>query len=110
MFEMPPPLPVVHARLDRALASRDLAGVRSAARVLPRVVALTDAVDVLVLMLEADDAAFEAAAVRWLARFAGECVGATLGEVQAALEALDALPAIDAHATLTALLKRHGLG
>jgi hypothetical protein len=30
-------------------------------------------------------------------------------EVHAALEALDALPAPDAHATLSGLLKRHGL-
>ena len=61
-------------------------------------------------MLEADDPAFEAAAVRWLARFTTECAGVTLGEAHAALEALEALPAADAHTTLTALLKRHGLG
>jgi len=61
-------------------------------------------------LLDADDPAFEAAAVRWIARFTSECAGVTLGEAQAALEALDALPAPDANATLTALLKRHGLG
>jgi hypothetical protein len=61
--QMPPPLPVVRARLDRALARRDLAGVRSAARDLPSVVTLANAVAVLVLMSEADDPAFEAAAV-----------------------------------------------
>jgi hypothetical protein len=59
-------------------------------------------------LLELDDPAFERAAVRWLARFLGECGGVGLGEVLAALEALDALPAPDAHATLAALLKRHG--
>ena len=107
---MPPPFPVVRARLDRALAGRDLAGVRSAARELPGVVTLVDAVDILALMLEADDPAFEAAAVHWLARFTGECAGVTLGEAQAALEALGALPAADAQATLSALLKRHGVG
>src|SRR5918999_1811703 len=106
---MPLPFPVVRARLDRALARRDLAGVRSAARDLPSVVTLADAVLVLVLMVEAEDPAFEAAAVRWLAWFSGECAGVTLGEAQAALEALGALPAADAHATLTALLKRHGI-
>jgi hypothetical protein len=106
---VPPPFPVMRARLDRALARRDLAGVRSAAGELPSVVSLADAVDVLVLMLEADDPAFEAAAVRWLAQFTGECAGVTLGEAQAALEGLDALPAADARTTLTALLKRHGL-
>jgi hypothetical protein len=106
---MPPPYPVVRARLDRALASCDLGAVRAAARELPRVVTLTDAVQVLLLMLDADDPAFEAAAVRWIARFTGEGGGVTLGETQAALEALDTLPAPDAQATLTALLKRHRL-
>jgi hypothetical protein len=105
---VPPPFPVVRARLDRALETRDLAAVRAAARDLPSVVTIRDAVDVLCLMLEADDAAFEPAAVRWLARFAGECDGVTLGEALAALEGLDGLPAPDARATLIALLKRHG--
>jgi hypothetical protein len=73
----------------------------------PSIVTLADAVRVLVLMVEADDPAYERAAVRWLARFTRECGGATLGEAQAALEALEALPAPDAHATLMALLKRH---
>ena len=45
---MPPPYPVVRARLDRAIADRDLAAVRTAARDLPGVVTLTDAVQVLV--------------------------------------------------------------
>ena len=106
---MPAPYPVVRARLDRAFASRDLAAVRAAARERPSIVTLADAVQVLLLMLDADDPAFEAAAVRWIARFASECAGVTLGEAHAALEALDALPAPDAHATLTALLKRHGV-
>lgn len=106
---MPPPHRVVRARLDRAVADRDLAEIRSAARELPGVVTLADAVEVLVMMLEADDPAFEAAAVRWVARFTGECAGVTLGATQAALEALAMLPAPDAHTTLTTLLKRHGL-
>jgi hypothetical protein len=106
---MPPPYPVVRARLERAIARRDLAGVRSAARDLPNVVTLADAVQVLLLMVEADGPAFDAAAVRWIARFTGECGGVTLGEVHAALEALAALPAADAHASLTGLLQRHGL-
>jgi hypothetical protein len=108
---MPPrPYPVVRARLDRALADHDLATVRSAARALPGVVTLSDAVQMLLLMLEADDSAFEAAAVRWIARFCSECAGVTLGAALAGLQALDALPASDARATLTALLKRHGAG
>src|SRR5262245_21845521 len=55
---MPPPYRVVRTRLERALANRDLAAVRAAARDLPRVVTLADAVHILVLMLDADDAAF----------------------------------------------------
>jgi hypothetical protein len=106
---MPPPFPIVRARLDHAIARRDLAAVRSAARDLPNVVTLADAVQVLLLMLEADDPVFEPAAVRWIARLTSECRGVTLGEVHAALEALGELPAPDAHATLTGLLKRHGL-
>ena len=104
---MPTPAPVVRARLDRALAGGDLAAIREAARDGPSVVTLADAVRVLMLMVETDDAAYERAAVRWLARFTGECGGATLGEAQAALEALEALPEPDAHATLITLLKRH---
>jgi hypothetical protein len=104
---MPTPAPVVRARLDRALAGGDLAAVREAARDGPSIVTLADAVRVLMLMVEADDPAYERAAVRWLARFTGECGGATLGEAQAALEALEALPEPDAHATLITLLKRH---
>jgi hypothetical protein len=107
---MPAPFPVVRARLDRAIASGDLAAVRSAARELPGVVTLADAIQVLVLMQQADDRTFEAAAVRWIARFSGECAGVTLGELHAALEALDALPAPDALTTLTALTTRHGIG
>jgi hypothetical protein len=107
---MPTPFPVARARLDRAIAGGDLAAVRSAARDLPGVVTLADAIRVLVLMRQADERTFEAAAVRWIARFSGECAGVTLGELHAALEALDALPSQDALTTLSALLTRHGIG
>lgn len=104
---MPPPFPVARARLESPLAGRDLARVRAAARDLPGVVTLTDAVQVLVLMEEVEDPAFETAAVRWIARLASECRGLTLGSVHAAVEALGALPAPDAMATLWSLVKRH---
>jgi hypothetical protein len=104
---MSAPFPVVRARLDSALASRDLARVRAAARELPDVLTLKDAIDVLVLMEEVEDPAFEAAAVRWVARLLAECRGLTLGSVHAAVDALDALPAPDATATLLSLIKRH---
>jgi hypothetical protein len=107
---VPAPFPVVRARLDRALAIRDLAAVRAAARERPTIVTLADAVEVLILMVEADDPTFEPAAVRWLGRFAIECKGITLGEARVALEAIDGLPSPDARATLRALLKRHGSG
>jgi hypothetical protein len=106
---MPPPYVVVRTRLERALARRDLGAVRAAARDLPGIVSLADAVEVLQVMLELEDPAFEGSAVRWVARFAAECPGTTLGELHAALEALDALPAPDAHATLIGLLRRHGM-
>src|SRR3954464_11269384 len=105
---MPAPFPAVRARLDSALASRDLARVRAAARELPTIVTLADAVQVLLLMEEVEDPTFEAGAVRWIARLTTECQGLTLGSVQAAVEALDALPAPDATATLLSLVKRHG--
>src|SRR4051812_33256286 len=78
-------------RLDSALAARDLARVRAAARELPTIVTLADAVQVLLLMEEVEDPTFDAAAVRWIARLTTECQGLTLGSVQAAVEALDAL-------------------
>jgi hypothetical protein len=104
---MPPPYPIIRARLDRALAEHDLAAFRRAAREFPGAVTLGDALQVLALMLKGDDPAFEFAAVRWIHRFTGECRGVALTEVRAAVEALDGLPDADANATLTALLKRH---
>jgi hypothetical protein len=105
---VPPPYPIVRARLDRALAEQDLAAFRKAAREFPDAVTLADGLQVLMLMLEIDDPAFDPAAVRWISRFTRECRGVVLTEVHAAVEALDGLPATDAGATLTALLKRHG--
>jgi hypothetical protein len=107
-FGMVPPYPVVRRRLDRALAARDLEAVQAAARELPGGLGLADALAVVVVMEELDDPRFGRAAVRFLGRFAAECGGVGLGEIGAALEALDALPASDAHATLVSLLKRHG--
>jgi hypothetical protein len=106
---MPPPYPVIRARVDRALAERDLAAVRLVGREFPGAITLVDALSVLLLMLDEGDRAFDAAAVRWIRRFTGECRGVTLAEAHAAVEALGALPASDASATLAALLKRHGV-
>jgi hypothetical protein len=61
-----------HPRLPGpALVEHDLAALRRVARELPGVVTLTDALQVLLLMLEGDDPAFDAAAVRWINRFTG---------------------------------------
>lgn len=107
---MPPPFPVIRARVERALAERDLDALRDVAREFPGVVTLADALVVLLLMLEVGDGAFDSAAVRWLQRFTRECRGVTLAEAHAAVEALGGLPASDASATLAALLRRHGVG
>jgi hypothetical protein len=107
---MPPPYPVIRARVERALAERDLDAVRRVAREFPGSVTLADALSVLLLMLDEDDGAYDAAAVRWVGRFTGECRGVTLAETHAAVEALGALPASDASSTLAALLRRHGVG
>jgi hypothetical protein len=65
---MTAPFPVVRARLERALAGRDLAAVRAAARELPGVVTLADALVVLLLMLEVDDPALDRAVVGRVSR------------------------------------------
>src|SRR4051794_6336449 len=105
---MAPPYPIIRARLDRALAEHDLAAFRRAAREFADAVTLADGLQVLLLMLECDDPAFDPAAARWINRFTRECRGVALTEVHAAVETLDGLPAADASATLAALLKRHG--
>ena len=101
-----PPYPVTRARFDGAIARRDLAGVRAAARAFPNGLPLRDALNVIVLMEELEDPSFERAAVRWVARFAGECGDAGLADLRAAVDALDGLPGDGARAVLAALLTR----
>ena len=105
---MSPPYPVIRARFDRAIAGRDLGAAREAAREFSSPLGLIDALQVLLLMLEVDDPTYDAAAVRWVGRFAIECRGVTLTEIYAAAESLDALPSADAEATLTTLIRRRG--
>lgn len=100
------PYPVIRARFDGALARRDLAAARAAARELPGGITLRDAVKMLTLMRELDDPAYERAAVRWVVRFASECRDATLTDLRAAVDAVDSLPASGSHAVLAALLTR----
>jgi hypothetical protein len=99
---MPPSYPIIRAPGSCARRARPRRG-SGEPRGLPGAVTLADALQVLLLMLDGDDPAFETAAVRWVNRFTGECRGVALTEVHAAVEALDGLPAPDASATLTAV-------
>ena len=56
---------------------------RKNARDFPNAVTLVDALEVLPLMLDGDDPAFDSAAVRWVNRVTGECRGVARAEVRA---------------------------
>src|SRR4051812_16301889 len=99
-----PPYPVIRARFDGAIARRDLAGVREAARMFPNGLPLRDALNVIVLMEELEDPTFERAAVRWVVRLGSECADAGLADLGAAVDALDGLPGDGPRAVLAALL------
>lgn len=64
--------------------------VIAAARELPTV-ALPDALRICLVLRDGDQRRFERAAVRWLGRFALEAPRATLSDLRAAADALDAL-------------------
>jgi hypothetical protein len=66
---------------------------------------LSDALDICVLYVDRDIDRYEAAAIRWLTRFANEAKGVSLADIQAAAAALDALP----EQPLTALAQLKGL-
>lgn len=53
---------------------------------------LPDALRICLMVRDQDPERYEAAAVRWLGRFALEARDATLDDVKRAAEALDALP------------------
>lgn len=99
-----------YTRFKRALATGNLNLIRAAAAELPRV-GLRDALEVCLLMRDHDPATFERAAVRWLGRFALEARDVTIGAVQRAAAALDAMPS-QPDATmelLSRLCLEHGL-
>lgn len=79
-----------YARFRRALATGNLAVVRAAAAELPQV-DLGDALEVCVLMADAEPATYDRAALRWLARFCLERRAVTLTDVAEAADALDLL-------------------
>jgi hypothetical protein len=99
-----------YARFRRALARGNLAMVRAAAAELPRI-DLADALEVLLLMSARDDAHYDRAATRWLARFALERPSARLADLRGALYALQALPHNPeaARGELRMLCEAHGL-
>jgi hypothetical protein len=80
-----------YARFSRALASGNLALVRSAASELPTVM-LEDALRICLLVRDQDPQRYEKAALRWLGRFALEARSASLADVRAAADALTRLP------------------
>src|SRR6201993_5579390 len=99
-----------YARFRRALATGNEALVTAAALELPRV-ALDDALRICLVLRGGDPARYERAAVRWLGRFALEARTATIADLRAAADALDALPerAYEALERLQQLCLDHGL-
>jgi hypothetical protein len=81
-----------YSRFRRALATGNETLVIAAARELPRI-SLDDALRVCLVLRDGEAERFERAAVRWLGRFALEAKGATMDDLRAAADALDALPA-----------------
>jgi hypothetical protein len=80
-----------YSRFRRALDSGNELLVIAAARELPRV-RLEDALRICLLIRGGPADRYERAAVRWLGRFALEARGATIDDIRAAADALDALP------------------
>jgi hypothetical protein len=80
-----------YGRFRRALATGNETLVIAAARELPRI-SLDDALRVCLVLRDGEPDRFERAAVRWLGRFALEAKGATMDDLRAAADALDALP------------------
>jgi hypothetical protein len=79
-----------YSRFRRALVTGNETLVIVAARELPRI-SLDDALRVCLVLRDGDPDRFERAVVRWLGRFALESKGATMDDLRAAADALDAL-------------------
>lgn len=86
-----------YARFRRALETGNETLVVAAARELPQV-SLDDALRICLVLRGGDPVRYERAAVRWLGRFALEGRGVTIGDLRAAAQALDDLPARAAEA------------
>ena len=98
-----------YGRFRRALDRRQPAAALSAAAELPQV-SLTDALELLLLLSEADRSRFERAALRWHGRFCREVRDVTLPEALAVLALLgglaDGTPAVAARALAELLYGR----
>lgn len=95
-----------YTRFRRAIEHDNLFEAEACARELGHI-ALRDALSLVLLYASHDDPRFDAAAVRWLARFAAERRGVRLAELQLAVAALVGLPGQRherAEKTLTRLL------
>ena len=90
-----------HARFRRALATKNLLLIRAAAAELPQI-NLDDALLVCVALRDGEPARYDAAAVRWIARFCAEQPDVTLEEVDLACSAFEEMR-LDAEQGLTTL-------
>jgi hypothetical protein len=99
-----------YTRFKRALDTGNLNLIRAAAAELPRV-ALSDALEVCLLMRDQDGPRFEGAAVRWLGRFALEARNVTIEALERAAAALRTMPKSPevAMETLSELCTQHGV-
>lgn len=100
-----------YTRFHRALQTRNLNLVITAARELPHV-GLDDALHVCLLLRDSHPDRFQRAAVRWLGRFALEAREVTILDVLEAGDALAIMPEQPAAAmeSLQALCLAHGIG
>jgi hypothetical protein len=80
-----------HSRFRRAIERGNLYEAEASARELGHV-SLKDALSLVLLYANHEDPRFDAAAVRWLARFAAERRGLRLPELQLAVAALACVP------------------
>ena len=79
-----------YARFRRALSTGNLTLIRAAAADVPRV-ELGDALTVCMAIRQHDQARFDRAALKWIARYCLERPTATLADVRAATAAFEAM-------------------
>jgi hypothetical protein len=82
---------IPYARVYAAIESGDLGFLIRHASEMPRI-GLEDALKVCLLYRDQDIERYDAAAVKWLLRFAAEAKEASLEDIQTAAAALDGLP------------------